>query len=60
MRESESALPKIKSGFSRSVVFYRINRAFNRSLAAKAVVLDISKAFDGVCHTGLLHKLNFS
>ena len=32
-------------------------RAFNRSRATQAVVLDIFKAFDRVWHTGLLHKL---
>ena len=33
------------------------DRAFNRSGATRAVALDISKAFDRVWHTGLLHKL---
>ena len=32
-------------------------RAFNRSRATQAVVLDIFKAFHRVWHTGLLHKL---
>ena len=40
-----------------TVVSDRIARAFNRSEATRAVVLDISKAFDRVWHAGLLHKL---
>ena len=39
------------------VVFDRIKRVFNRSGATQAAALDISKAFDRVCHAGLLHKL---
>ena len=35
----------------------RITRAFKRSGTTQAVTLDISKAFDSVCHAGLLHKL---
>ena len=35
----------------------RVDRAFNRSGAARAVELDIPKAFDRVYHAGLLHKL---
>ena len=35
----------------------RVARAFNRSVAARAVALDISKAFDRVCHADLLDKL---
>ena len=35
----------------------RVARAFNRSGAARAVALNISKPFDRVCHAGLLHKL---
>ena len=35
----------------------RIARAFNRSEATLAVAFDISKAFDRVLDTGLLHKL---
>ena len=35
----------------------RIASAFNRSGATRAVVLDISQAFDSVWHAGLLHKL---
>ena len=48
--------------FSRSaaglltVVSNRIARAFNRSGATRAVALDISKAFERVWHTGLLHN----
>ena len=37
-----------------TVVSDRIARAFNRSGATRAVALDISKAFDGVGHAGLL------
>ena len=40
-----------------TVLFYRIAGAFNRSGATRAVSLDISKAFDRVWRTGLLHKL---
>ena len=40
-----------------TVVSDRIARAFNRSGATRAVVLDISKAFDRDWHACLLHKL---
>ena len=40
-----------------TVVSDRIARAFNRSGATGAVVLDISKAFGRMWHAGLLHKL---
>ena len=40
-----------------TVVSDRIARTFNRSGATRAVALDISKAFNGVWHAGLLHKL---
>ena len=40
-----------------TVVSDRIARAFNRSGTTRAVALDISKDFDRVWHTGLLHKL---
>ena len=40
-----------------TVVSDRIARAFNRSGSTPAVTLDISKTFDRVWHTGLLHKL---
>ena len=40
-----------------TVVSDRIASSFNRSRAAGAVALDISKAFDRVWHAGLLHKL---
>ena len=39
-----------------TVVSDRTGRAFNMSGATRAVVLDISKAFDRVWHAGLLHK----
>ena len=39
-----------------TVVSDRIARAFNRCGAARAVTLDISKAFDKVWHAVLLHK----
>ena len=39
-----------------TVVSDRIARAFNRSGATRTVALDISKAFDRVCHAGLLSK----
>ena len=35
----------------------RVDRAFNRSGAARAVELDIPKPFDRVYQAGLLHKL---
>ena len=41
-----------------AVVSDRIARAFNMSGATRAVVLDISKAFDRVWHAGLLTNLN--
>ena len=40
-----------------TVVSDRIARAFNMSGVTLAVALDILKAFEGVCHAGLLHKL---
>ena len=40
-----------------TVVSDRITEAVNKSGATRAVVLDISKAFDRVWHAGLLHKL---
>ena len=40
-----------------TVVSDRIARTFNSSGATQAVELDISKAFDRVWHTCLLHKL---
>ena len=42
-----------------TVVSDRIARAFNRSGPTRAVVLDISKAFDRVWRAGLLQKLRF-
>ena len=41
-----------------TVVSDRIARAFDKSGATGAAVLDISKAFDRVWHAILLHKLN--
>ena len=43
-----------------TVVSDIIARVFSRSGAARAVALDISKAFDRVWHAGLLHKLRSS
>ena len=40
-----------------TVVSDRNARAFSRYGATRAVPLDISKAFDRVCHAGLFHKL---
>ena len=40
-----------------TVVSDRISRAFNRSGTTRAVVLDISKAFDKGWHAGLHHKV---
>ena len=40
-----------------TVLSDRIASTFNRSEATQTVALDISKAFDRVCLTGLLHKL---
>ena len=40
-----------------TVVSDRIVRAFNRSVATRAVVLDISRTFYRVWHAGILHKL---
>ena len=37
------------------VVSDKIARAFNRSRATQVVALDISKAFERVWHSGLLH-----
>ena len=39
-----------------TVVSNRISRAVNRTVATRAVVLDISKAFDKIWHAGLLQK----
>ena len=40
-----------------TIVSDRIARAFNRSVATRAVAIDLSKAFDRVWHAGLLRKL---
>ena len=40
-----------------TVVSDRIARPLNKSGATQTVALDISKAFDRVCHAGLLHKV---
>ena len=42
-----------------TVVSDRISRVFNWSAATRTVAFDITKAFDRVCHAGLLHKLKF-
>ena len=42
-----------------TVVSDRIAKAFTRSVATRAVAIDISKAFDRVWHASLLHKLKF-
>ena len=42
-----------------TVISDSIARAFNRSGATRAEALDISRAFDGVWHAGLFHKLKF-
>ena len=39
-----------------AVVPDSIAKAFNRSGATQAAALDISKAFNRLCHAGLLHK----
>ena len=41
-----------------TVVSDRIANDCNRSGPTRVVALDISNAFDRVCHAGLLHKLN--
>ena len=38
------------------IVSDRIAKAFNRFGATRDVTLDISKAFDRICHAGLLFK----
>ena len=40
-----------------TIVSDRIARAFNRFRATLAVALDMCKAYDRVCHAGLLHRL---
>ena len=40
-----------------TVVSDRVARALNRSVATRPVVSEISKAFDRVWHSALLHKL---
>ena len=40
-----------------TVVFDKVANAFNRSVAIRAVALDISKAFDKVWHAGLLPQV---
>ena len=40
-----------------TIVSDRITRAFNRSGAARAMVLDTFKSFDRMWHAGFLHKL---
>ena len=46
-----------RSSWSTTVVSDRIARVFNRSGTTRAVLLDISKAFDRVWQAVLLHKL---
>ena len=41
------------------VVSDRVAKVFDSSRDTQALALDISKAFDGVSHPGLLHKLKF-
>ena len=48
--------PYRSTAYLLTVVSDRVAWAFNRSGAARAVALDISKAFDRVWHAGLLHK----
>ena len=40
-----------------TVVFDKVASAFNRSVAIRAVALDISKAFNRVWHAGLLVQI---
>ena len=49
--------PSQSTAYFFSVVSDSISRAFKRSVAPRAVALDISMAFNRVWHLGLLHKL---
>ena len=52
---SSQSTPDLLTGVSD-----RVARGFNRSGAARAVTLDISKVFCRVWHAGLLHRLKSS
>ena len=64
---SNNTISSVQSGFiiGDSTVNQRVNmyntfcKALDEGKEVRAVFLDISKAFDRVCHRGLLHKLNY-
>lgn len=41
-----------------TVIAERVYQALNKNGDAQAIALHISKTLDGICHIGLLHKLN--